>query len=213
MGRTPAPDASGPQTGRPRRRALHARAAMLAVSVVPAFAFAHGGVDGGAHHTLLQGLVHPFAGFDHLLAMLAVGSWGAWRGGRARWGAPLLFISLLLSGAVAAATVARGASLPGLDAMLAVSLLALGLLVALHRVVPAVLAVGTIAVFAFCHGLAHGLELGAGAALPGMVLGSLALHLVGLGVGAALRRHAPRAAWATGAALAGAGAALLLGSA
>ncbi|HWW73296.1 MAG TPA: HupE/UreJ family protein, partial [Duganella sp.] len=44
-------------------------------------ALAHPGHDHGA----MAGLLHPLTGIDHILAMLAVGLWGAQLGGRAQW--------------------------------------------------------------------------------------------------------------------------------
>ncbi|MBQ1761274.1 MAG: HupE/UreJ family protein, partial [Aquincola sp.] len=102
-------------THRPCRAALLG----LAAAALPLIASAHVGQDGAAHHGLLAGLLHPFTGLDHLLAMLAVGTWGALslpasgaaRGGLQRLGAaarlPLVFAALLLAGALAAAAGLR----------------------------------------------------------------------------------------------------------
>jgi urease accessory protein len=181
---------------------------MALAAALPVAALAHPGADAGAHHTLLQGLAHPFSGIDHLLAMLAAGLWGALRGGRARWLAPLAFMSLLIVGAGASAA---GWAVPAVEPMVAASLLASGLLVATRGRAPAGPALALIGTFAFFHGAAHGHELGAGAALAGMALGSLVLHIAGLALGTVLHRHAQRWSPVVGAGLAGAGIALLLG--
>ena len=45
------------------------------------------------------GLLHPFSGMDHLLAMFAVGLWAAQMGGRKIWLLPATFMSMLVAGA------------------------------------------------------------------------------------------------------------------
>ena len=50
-------------------------------------ALAHPGDSDGA----MAGLMHPLTGIDHILAMLAVGLWGAQLGGRAQWLLPASF--------------------------------------------------------------------------------------------------------------------------
>ena len=48
---------------------------------------------------LTAGLVHPFMGLDHLLAMIAVGIWAGQLGGRAVWIVPLTFVSVMTAAA------------------------------------------------------------------------------------------------------------------
>ena len=101
----------------------------LALIAAPLAALAHVGADGGAHdHVgLLQGFVHPFTGFDHLAAMVAVGLWSALSARRTQdlpW-APLGFAVMLLLGAVLGLS---GLQLPAVEPMIAASLLATGLL-------------------------------------------------------------------------------------
>src|SRR5213593_4828132 len=47
---------------------------------------------------LTSGLLHPFAGLDHILAMVAVGFWAAQLGGRARWLVPGSFLAMMIAG-------------------------------------------------------------------------------------------------------------------
>ena len=77
---------------------------------------------------LLAGFAHPFLGVDHVLAMVAVGLWAAQTGGRAMWAVPLTFMTTLAAGAWLGIT---GIPLPAVEAGIAASVLALGLLVAL----------------------------------------------------------------------------------
>jgi len=158
------------------------RAALIALAFIPGLALAHVGADAGAHHGLLAGLLHPLTGTDHLLAMLAVGLWSALtaRGRADAVRAPVVFATVLLAGAVAAAL---GLQLPGIEPMIATSVLVLGLLVASGLRLPAWAGALLVGAFAFFHGAAHGQELGGAAALAGMVLATGALHAAGIAAG------------------------------
>lgn len=177
------------------------RAAAALLAATPWLAQAHVGEEGHVHG-FAAGLAHPFTGTDHLLAMLAVGAWGALtstRGGRAALRAPLAFVAMLLVGALLAA---GGLALPAVETMIAVSLLGLGLFVALRLQLPAAVGMSVAGAFALFHGAAHGQELQGAAALGGMLAGTVALHLAGLGMGMVLRA---RSVWWTRAAGLGAG--------
>jgi len=54
-----------------------------------ASAFAHTGT--GVAVGLGSGFLHPITGFDHLVAMVAVGLWGAQLGNPAIWVLPITF--------------------------------------------------------------------------------------------------------------------------
>lgn len=160
------------------------RYAPLLLAALPLLAQAHVGADAGIHHgsPIWQGLVHPFTGLDHLAAMVTVGVWSvlAFRHrGKAMWSVPLAFAVLLLVGGIAGVS---GLMLPGVEPMIAVSLLVLGVLVAARVHMPTIAGAGIVGAFALFHGLAHGGELPA-AALSGMVIGTLILHLSGMGLG------------------------------
>jgi urease accessory protein len=170
-------------------------AAVLALTLAAPLAMAHTGAD-AAHHGLQAaawaGFSHPFGGADHLLAMVAVGTWSAMRPARV-WAAPLAFVSALLAGALMGLA---GWALPAVEPMIAASLLALGLLLAAHVRWPATAAAALVAGFALFHGAAHGTELAGawgGAALAGMVAATALLHATGVGLGRALRSRS--AAW------------------
>lgn len=154
----------------------------------------------GHAHDAVAGLLHPLLGADHLLAMLAVGVWACQLGGRARWLLPASFVALM---ALAGAAGMAGIALPMVEGGIAASLLALGLLIAFSVRLPAGAGAGLAALFAICHGYAHGAEMpAAGAAWQyalGFLLSTAVLHGCGLLLGASLRR---RAAWLRGAGLA-----------
>ena len=146
-------------------------------------ALAHTGALGDhVHPGFMAGLLHPFPGIDHLAAMLAVGVWSA-LAVRPVWVAPRAFVALLGAGALGGLA---GVAVPGVEPMIAASLLVTGLLIATRaqwRVWAAALVAG---LFAFFHGAAHGMELsgvGVAQALAGMLIGSAALHLTGIGLG------------------------------
>lgn len=161
--------------------------ALLMLLAAPAV-LAHGeGVH--AHGAgLIAGLAHPFSGLDHLLAMLAVGMWAAQQGGRALWALPLTFVGVMaLGGALGVA----GVALPGMEAGILLSVLALGLLVATGTRWTLQLACTTVGVFALFHGAAHGLEMPLTASPVGYGIGMLAatalLHTGGVLAGVKLR--------------------------
>ena len=164
---------------------------LAAVAALPLAASAHTGVDGGLHHGLTTGFLHPLTGADHLAAMVAVGLWSALAARRAwpdlLW-APLAFAGMLLVGALMGLA---GVQLPAVEPMIAASLLVLGLLVATRVHLPAVVAMAVVGVFAVFHGVAHGHELaseeGAALTLAGMAGATVLLHLAGIAVGWALR--------------------------
>src|SRR5471032_1211063 len=75
----------------------------------------------------LTGLIHPLTGWDHLLAMVAVGLWAAQLGGRARWALPAMFVGAMILGAAVGISGARPA---GTEAGILASILIFGLVVA-----------------------------------------------------------------------------------
>ena len=146
-------------------------------------ALAHTGALGDhVHPGFMAGLLHPFTGIDHLAAMLAVGVWSA-LAVRPVWVAPLAFVALLGAGALGGLA---GVAVPGVEPMIAASLLVTGLLIATRAQWPVWAAALVAGLFAFFHGAAHGMELsgvGVAQALAGMLIGSAALHLTGIGLG------------------------------
>lgn len=164
---------------RPLRRAVPA----LLLALCSFGASAHVGADAGGHHGFLSGLLHPMSGLDHLAAMLAVGLWSATTA-RRPWAAPLSFALTLFAGALLAQS---GVVFPGVEPMIAASLLVVGLLLAVQARLSAAAGAALVGGFALFHGAAHGQELNGGAALLGMVLGTALLHGAGLAMGLALR--------------------------
>lgn len=158
---------------------------------LPAVAMAHPGGEGLHNHSWLQGLMHPFVGIDHLIAMLAVGVWAAQLGGRARWQVPAAFIGVMMIGAGMGMS---GVAVPYVEQGIIVSLLILGALIAFTLRLPLGMSSSLVGVFALFHGVAHGMELPASSSafpyIAGFVFATALLHGAGLLFGDCLHRVA-----------------------
>ena len=158
--------------------------ALVAAAAVAGPAWAHSGT--GLAGGLLAGFMHPLRGPDHLLAMVAVGLWGAFLGRPLVVLLPVVFPTVMALGGVAAML---GLPLPPVEIGIAVSVIVLGAAVAAAFVAPAWAACLLVGVFAIFHGYAHGLELPSAADPVGYSLGFVVatglLHLVGIALGVA----------------------------
>ena len=140
--------------------------AALTLALASTAAMAHPAA--GAHtHGFFDGFAHPFTGLDHLLAMLAVGAWSA-RQANARW-LPATFAAMLLAGV---ASGAAGLSIPGLETGIALTVVLLGVLIALAARLPAAVGTAMVGAFALLHGNAHGHELPQLGSAAGLLLAS-----------------------------------------
>lgn len=156
--------------------------------------------EGHGAQGLAAGLAHPFAGVDHLLAMIAVGIWSAavLHGAR-RLAGPAFFLLALLAGAFIGVQTGAGAGagVAGayIEAGVALSVALFGVLLLARRPLPAVAGLALVAAAGGVHGVAHGAEWAAGTSFAtyaaGFMLGSALLHAIGLGAGAALARVPP----------------------
>ena len=184
-------------------------AGAAAVVLVPLAAWAHPGIPGHAHSFAL-GFAHPFSGFDHLLAMVAVGLFAARLGGRALWLVPLSFVSVMVLAAIAGM---RGIALPFVEIGIALSVVALGLALAFQITVSVCLGAALVAFFAVFHGYAHGAEMPAsmsGLSFGlGFVCATALLHAIGVGLGLMAARTGGRAIQLGGAVMAVTGLALV----
>ena len=176
----------------------------------PASAHDQAGVAGG----LIGGFLHPLSGADHLIAMVAVGIWGAQLGAPALYVLPVTFPLVMSLGGVLGV---MGVPLPAPEVMIALSAVILGLAVAARLRVPFAAAGAIVAIFAIFHGHAHGAELPS-AADPmaygvGFVVATGLLHLLGIAIGVLTRWPAgERAIRGLGAAIAALGCFFLLRS-
>jgi urease accessory protein len=156
---------------------------LLTVSPVP-FTGLLAHIQGGEATGLLSGLQHPVSGLDHVLAMVAVGLWGAQLGAPAVWLLPVTFPMVMAFGGILGL---MGVALPGIEVGIAVSALILGAAVSLELRPPLWAAAVVVGFFAIFHGHAHGAELPAGADAGlysiGFVIATGWLHAAGIGVG------------------------------
>ena len=173
-------------TVRTTHRLVFALVLAIAAFVVAQPAFAHEqAVAGGG---LVRGLLHPLSGMDHLIAMVAVGIWGAQLGAPAIWILPITFPMVMAVGGVLG--VLR-IPLPMPELVIALSALVLGAAVAMRLRLPFAAAAVVVAVFAIFHGHAHGAELPS-SANPlaygvGFVTATGLLHLCGIVIGTLTR--------------------------
>lgn len=194
------------------RRAVASREGslvLLAWLLLPAAALAH--TRGGEATGLLAGLAHPVSGLDHVLAMIAVGLWGAQLGPPAMWLLPVTFPMVMALGGTLGLI---GVHIPGIEVGIALSAIGLGAAVLFEARPKLQIAALLVGFFAIFHGHAHGTELPAGANgllySIGFVVATGLLHATGIAIGLVHRWPAGRIAlrWA-GAAVALAGLAFL----
>ena len=164
---------------------------LLAFVSTPALAHTGGSIAGG----FAGGFAHPLFGPDHIVAMVAVGLWGAFLGAPAIWLLPVVFPLVMAFGGVIGIL---GIAIPWVETGIALSAVVLGLMVALGARPPLVIAAVLVGAFAIFHGHAHGAELPPGADAVaysvGFVVATGMLHLAGIAFGGLARWPAGRLA-------------------
>ncbi len=140
--------------------------------------------EAGAAGGFTSGLLHPVFGLDHVVAMVAVGLWGAFLGKKAMWLLPVIFPMVM---ALGGAMGVIGVPLPGVEIGIALSGIVLGAMVTFGVKPPLWVAGVLVGIFAIFHGHAHGTELPE-AASPltyaiGFVISTGLLHLCGISFG------------------------------
>jgi urease accessory protein len=175
---------------------------LLMLTAIPAIAHT-GDLNGG----FLGGFAHPLFGSDHVVAMVAVGLWGAFLGPPPMFVLPIVFPLVMAVGGVLGIV---GVPLPAAELAIATSAIVLGLMVASAARPPLWVAATIVGAFAIFHGYAHGAELPAGtdaaAYSIGFVTATGLLHLAGIALGLTVRWPAGRmGVRGTGAAIACAG--------
>ncbi len=143
-------------------------------------------VESGEAGGFLDGVSHPVSGLDHVLAMVAVGLWGAQLGRPAVWLLPIAFPMMMAFGGMLGLI---GVPVPGVEIGIAVSGVVLGAMVLGEVKAPLTASIIVVGIFAIFHGHAHGTELpeGQNAMLYslGFVIATGTLHAAGIGVGLA----------------------------
>lgn len=193
------------------RSPVAAAAAIVPLLLVAATASAHTGE--GINTGFASGFWHPILGWDHVVAMVAVGLWGAFLGSPAIWILPVVFPLVMAFGG---ALGVMGVPLPAVETGIALSGVVLGLLIAFAVRAPIWVAAVIVGLFAIFHGHAHGQELpeafSAYGYAVGFVVGTGLLHLVGIGFGFLTRSEAGKmAVRGAGGLIAAVGAAFLFG--
>ena len=152
---------------------------------LPSMAFAHVG-QGDISRGFVAGVEHPLFGLDHVVAMVAVGIWGAQLGQPAIWILPITFPLVMSVGAILGGL---DVPIPGIEIGIALSALVLGGMIALAARPPLWVAAMLVGIFAIFHGYAHGAELpgsaNAIAFAAGFVIATGALHAFGILIGVA----------------------------
>ena len=143
----------------------------------------------------LSGLLHPISGLDHVVAMIAVGLWGAQLGAPAIWVLPVTFPLVMAFGGMLGLL---GIPIPGVEIGIALSAVALGGMVLFAARPPNWIAAVLVGIFAVFHGHAHGTELPEGQSglyySLGFVVATGCLHGLGISIGLIHRWHAGRIA-------------------
>ncbi len=151
---------------------------LLVLVLTPHAAMAHPGHDVAG--SWMEGFYHPLQGWDHAIAMVAVGVWAAQQRGAARWALPLSFVTMMAVGGLAGM---GGAAIPFAEELIGISVIAFSLFVVLRSQVSAPLGVCVAALFAVFHGFTHGAEMSAGTVSPaygiGFVMATVLLHGAG----------------------------------
>jgi urease accessory protein len=137
----------------------------------------------------VTGFLHPISGADHVLAMVAVGLWGAQLGAPALWVLPVAFPLVMAMGGMLGFL---GVPIPGVEYGIAASAIVLGAAVAFEVRPSLVIAALVVGCFAIFHGHAHGTELPPGQSAllysMGFVVATGCLHAIGIGIGTVHRR-------------------------
>lgn len=154
----------------------------IALMLAPSVALAH--VEQGRVAGFLTGFSHPLSGWDHVLAMVAVGLWGAQLGAPAVWLLPVNFPMMMAVGGLLGLL---GVPLPAVEVGIAGSALVLGLMVATEARPVLLICMAIVGVFAIFHGHVHGTELTPGTSAlaysMGFVVATGLLHGVGISIG------------------------------
>ena len=170
-------------------RSLLPLALLLTIALLAAPAWAH--EQQGQAVGFVTGLLHPVSGLDHVLAMVAVGLWGAQLGAPAIWLLPITFPLVMAMGAMLGFL---GVPVPGIEYGVAASGILLGAMVMFEVRPPLAGAALLVGFFAIFHGHAHGTELPPGQSAllysMGFVMATGGLHAAGIGIGT-IHRWAP----------------------
>jgi urease accessory protein len=175
-------------------RRINTIAALSVLFATASPALAHVGISDASH--LSSGFLHPLQGLDHVLAMIAVGLYASQLGAKNIWLVPLAFGATMTFGGLLGYI---GLPLPYVEHGIAISIVIMGLAIAIGVKLPTAAATTLVALFALFHGHAHGNE-GAGLGvsfLPyaaGFAVATALLHSFGVAIGLGLQQFGDRTA-------------------
>jgi urease accessory protein len=136
-----------------RLRGLCFFAVTLSVLLAERAAWAHHVMDGKLPKTLVEGtlagLGHPIIGLDHLAAVIAVGCLAA-----AHALGPVLVVGYVLAQVVGAAVHVKGATVPAAELVVALTVIGLGAVLTVQRMLPSSLILGLFLLAGLFHGYA-----------------------------------------------------------
>jgi urease accessory protein len=153
---------------------------LLAVSIavfIPSLVMAHAGHDSTTMSMgILSGALHPLLGLDHLLSLIAVGVLCSRLNGKQKYLVPLSFVGLMLAGFMFTHAGQHLVSVATIEMLIAASLIMAAVFVVLGKVLQKSsrfhhIAAWSVTAFASVHGMAHGLEIPAGASAMGFATG------------------------------------------
>ena len=166
------------------RAELWTKCAALAVTILLCARVVEAHIQKGEAAGFLSGVRHPISGLDHVLAMIAVGLWGAQLGAPAIWLLPVAFPMVMALGGMMGLL---GIPLPGAEIGIAASAILLGAAVMFESRPRLLIAASLVGFFAIFHGYAHGTELPPGQSgllySIGFVIATGCLHAAGITIG------------------------------
>lgn len=154
----------------------------LLLLLLPAVAQAHAeGSDTG----LVNGLMHPVFGLDHLLAMISVGVVSSQLGGGNIWRIPMAFVGAMTAGGALGVLQFQ---LPHAELGIATSVLVLGMSIVLAHGSASLWPITALVLFfGTFHGYAHGVEMPKSVSpalyTVGFLISTSVLHIFGLLIG------------------------------
>ncbi len=147
--------------------------------LLPHFAYAH-----SLHEmqiSFFSGFLHPLQGFDHVVAMLAVGFWAMQLRDKSIWLLPFTFVSIMVLGGLLAIS---NISINYAEIIILVSGFVLSVLAIKNVQFDLKINVLIVGFFALFHGFAHGQEISESAGFLGYSVGFITatafLHLTGI---------------------------------
>jgi urease accessory protein len=157
---------------------LNRYAVLASALMLPLMAQAHPGHE--IHATLMQGLLHPLTGWDHLFVLLSLGALAAGRGARVAAICGVLLAAALSGGAMVGLA---WPTVPFVEPAIFVTVLACALLLVLRRPITRGSLSALCMLFALVHGVAHGQEAPGGdlvAYFAGFTFSGAAIYAAGV---------------------------------